>query len=1609
MAQTYKTGLIITGDASGGIRAIKATDDELGKLNQGFERGSRRSRQFNQDVNATSQGLAVLRRAAAPIAGAIAGMFAANSLQNQINWGDQLQKTNLRIGASTEALSQYNYVASLSGVEFNQLTTAWQRQTRRIAEAAAGTGVAVAALDRLNLSAQELNQLAPEDQFERIAEAMQGVENSSERVRLAQQLWDSEGVKLVQIVNSGTDAIAAMRAEADALGLTISQDTANAMASYNDEVDRLKFAAQGVSQTLLSELVPAMTAGLQNVNAFIQEVGGAEVVVGHLTDGAQVLAALLAGRYAGAFATATAAKLAATQQSIAYQMALARMAGVSATAAGAQASLAAATRGAGAAMALVGGPLGAAMIAGGAIYYFREELGLVARPAITAAGAVDELALRVDGAADSMLKFEVAAFTAELVSLQAAAQQAEENLARLERTASEPYSYGQGQQGDLTAGADRQRAQLESINNQINAREEAIAKLTRRIEEMNAADADSEDIKRELQITIDGLTDSTEKAADKTTSLANSYENLLDRIQPNRRAARQYAQDVGTLNLALATGRINAVQYMQAMGMLQESFQAAQREAENTATASEDASQRIANSFLSWETVADNTLRRIDDSGQSLWLGLIDGSESALDTVKRGFQQTLAEIAHMLTTQRLTFQVAGMMGLDTTGMPGGGGGLNFGSMGSLYSSATKLPYVGDAISGVGSALGFGSSAAAGGLYANALTGSAAAGGLYAGASTGAAVGGLYGNALTGAATTAGGGFMSAASAAMPWLAGGMLVDNVLGLGIADGIVGGISDIFGGGKSDPRLNISTRGDAGQFGHESVRTGAFGAVGFSEGTKRSNDLFGSVEAEREWLASVAALDNLTAAAARTPEQLDAMTSAVQNMVLTSGDAQGAIDQLAGRTAAATRVIDEELTQTLLDAGASAEQIAQRFATARNAVDLITAASERLNLQYDANADGALRYADSLVQAFGSVENIVAIQDAYYNAAFSDQERLQHQFDDVRSALSGLTDEAPRTVAELRALVEAQQLNGGASQQLAYDLMALAPALKEANAGVRQAISQQYQDVLGRAPDASGLEYWFDRVASGSLTLEGALWNISNSAEAAEYATKGASEAFGNMAQILREREQLERQLLQLQGDTNALRRLELEDLDPSNRYLQQRIWAIEDERTAMREAERAQQERIRNLERETRAMMSAGQNIRQFVESLQNTAGAGVSPEAAYNSAEESFLAAISTIYTSDDSALVQDTINGITGIAQQYLSAAEAYGASGNIYQQAQALVEGSLDDLAGRLGSDELTDIDPQLAAMVDQLKNVATNTGLSGPLAKQVPLAQTFSEFFGGSGSQNYMYRQLGALAGIEAAIRDTAAKAVEESTPQGRTLSVSQAAAALRGSGNSQLASLFSSSKSTAQHAGNLEYNLGGLLNGENRGLVDTVTANTIARALDFDESRYFSLNQDVAAAVSRGEFASGLQHFVSHGLQEGRQFYEGGYTGPGGKYEPAGIVHRGEVVWSQDDISAWGGVGVVESLRRGPMELPMPDLPLPQFPALGQNDVLQVLQDVRRELVATRKQNQRLQEENNRHAAAAVAVQQEGFRQQISEQKKGNAALGAMASKARLEGSR
>lgn len=87
--------------------------------------------------------------------------------------------------------------------------------------------------------------------------------------------------------------------------------------------------------------------------------------------------------------------------------------------------------------------------------------------------------------------------------------------------------------------------------------------------------------------------------------------------------------------------------------------------------------------------------------------------------------------------------------------------------------------------------------------------------------------------------------------------------------------------------------------------------------------------------------------------------------------------------------------------------------------------------------------------------------------------------------------------------------------------------------------------------------------------------------------------------------------------------------------------------------------------------------------------------------------------------------------------------------------------------------------------------------------------------------------------------------------------------------------------------------------------------------------------AIQQNIAAAskvgfpynlpLIAGAVAQGVSIIANIRAIKDQGFADGGYTGSGGKYEPAGIVHKGEVVWSQDDIKRWGGVGLVENMRK------------------------------------------------------------------------------------------
>lgn len=161
-------------------------------------------------------------------------------------------------------------------------------------------------------------------------------------------------------------------------------------------------------------------------------------------------------------------------------------------------------------------------------------------------------------------------------------------------------------------------------------------------------------------------------------------------------------------------------------------------------------------------------------------------------------------------------------------------------------------------------------------------------------------------------------------------------------------------------------------------------------------------------------------------------------------------------------------------------------------------------------------------NLVELFGTVSDMTATTGEYFSLYYTGTEQAAARTEQMTSALASMGLAMPDSIAGFRALVEAQDLTTEAGRAAYVALIQLAPA---------------FADLVGAAQDAA------------------------------------------SAAAIADERLSLQRRMLELQGDTAALRALDLAQLDASNRALQQQIWALEDQRQAA-EAAASAAEKLRS---------------------------------------------------------------------------------------------------------------------------------------------------------------------------------------------------------------------------------------------------------------------------------------------------------------------------------------------------------------------------------------------------------------------------------------------
>jgi hypothetical protein len=237
-----------------------------------------------------------LRRFA--IAAGIAGAAITGIAVKTARAGDNIVKTSNRLGLSIKALQEWRFVAERSGVAAATFDMAMQRFGRRAAEAARGTGEAVKALVRLRVQTKNANGevRSMDELLEDALKALAEIESPLERNALAMKLFDSEGVRVVQMLEGGVEGIDKLRGRFRQLGGAMDEQTAKLGVEAMDAWTDFRAAINGIIYAMGKVLLPILTKFLLTVSEWLAKNQKLVATIGWITIGVIALsAAVFAG------------------------------------------------------------------------------------------------------------------------------------------------------------------------------------------------------------------------------------------------------------------------------------------------------------------------------------------------------------------------------------------------------------------------------------------------------------------------------------------------------------------------------------------------------------------------------------------------------------------------------------------------------------------------------------------------------------------------------------------------------------------------------------------------------------------------------------------------------------------------------------------------------------------------------------------------------------------------------------------------------------------------------------------------------------------------------------------------------------------------------------------------------------------------------------------------------------------------------------------------------------------------------------------------------------------------------------------------------------------
>jgi len=250
----------------------------LSNFRKRMNRAQRTIRRFRRSVAALSTGVAAMGGVIAAVATGALALF----VRNASSAADEAIKFARFLGVSVDSLRALEFAAEQTGNNVRTLRMGMQRMTRRISEAARGSGEAGKAIEELGLSAASLARMAPDEQFLRIADAMRGVSSQGDKIRLAFRIFDSEGARLVNTMEGGSAAIRALAREFDSLGNSLSEADAERLEEMNDALNKLSKAWRGFAEQLAVTVAPRVVEALESMTKAMSDFSVERKIAGFL-------------------------------------------------------------------------------------------------------------------------------------------------------------------------------------------------------------------------------------------------------------------------------------------------------------------------------------------------------------------------------------------------------------------------------------------------------------------------------------------------------------------------------------------------------------------------------------------------------------------------------------------------------------------------------------------------------------------------------------------------------------------------------------------------------------------------------------------------------------------------------------------------------------------------------------------------------------------------------------------------------------------------------------------------------------------------------------------------------------------------------------------------------------------------------------------------------------------------------------------------------------------------------------------------------------------------------------------------------------------------------